>query len=124
MAKKRPTQVGLPLEGVIYRAELLAPMLLKPWLHVTQLAGDISVTIYLMSNSTTPFERVEVEQILARKPGGSHDGSFRSKDTDRSSTDECKYFTVTTTKGTNRSHSSMPSQEERNNMNEKRYDTH
>ena len=103
MAKKRSTQDGIPLEGVVHRIELFicAVETLVP----CYLAGQrcVSATIYLINNPTTLFEKVEVEQILVRKPGGSHDGSFCSKDTGRSSTDECKYFTVTTTKGTNRS---------------------
>jgi len=41
MAKKRPTQDGVPLEGVIYRTELFVSVLLKPWLHVIQLANGV-----------------------------------------------------------------------------------
>jgi len=55
MAKKKPTQVGVSLEGVVYRTEL--PLLLKPWLHATELASAVvSVTVYPMSNPTTLFE--------------------------------------------------------------------
>jgi hypothetical protein len=73
MAKKRPTQVGISLEGVTYRAYLSSSMLLKPWLHVVHPA---SVTIDLMSNLATPRIPKNGSRTNAiRKLGGSRGGS-------------------------------------------------